>query len=341
LSFRTLVGRTLLAFAVAFGSRVAHAEPQLFVELDYRPDAELACPGETAFKAMVSDQLGYDPFRLGAEQKVVARTLPAERGLRGVIEWSDASGNPRGERELGSEISDCGALARAMSFAIVVQIQLLAQEAESAGAATADQASSDDASATNRAASPPVTAPRQARDTRGPSAVDPSEREAPLQFLLGAGPALAFGLAPRTVVEGRVFGALRSGRVAFELGGEASLWSRHETADGSGFEQHVLSGSVAGCLLFGRFSGCLVSKVGGLYVRGFGVDVPNSDSGILVQTGPRLMLLQAFGQRWLGALRVEALASLHTWEVTLNDEEVWKTPLFSLSVGGDVALSFQ
>jgi hypothetical protein len=53
-----------------------------------------------------------------------------------------------------------------------------------------------------------------------------------------------------------------------------------------------------------------------------------------------LSLLGNFGESWLGALRVEALVALVSWDVTLNQREVWKTPLFSVSVGGDLALLF-
>lgn len=331
----------LLAFAVTLCSRAAHAEPQLFIELEYQPDAALACPSETAFKAMVSEELGYDPFRKGAEHEVVARTRPSERGLRGVIEWHDASGNPRGERQLASASSDCAALARAMSFAIVVQIQLLAQEADGAAAVPAEQASTGDPSEDVRAPLPSVAAPSEARDAEPESSARPSVEEPSWRFLFGVGPTLAFGLAPRTLVEGRAFAGLRRGRLAFELGVEASLSSQHETGVDHGFEQQVGAGSLAGCLLFGRLSGCLVSKVGRLNVRGFGVDVPKSDSGTLWLLGPRLTLFQGFGGPWAGSLRVEALASLLSWEVTLDREEVWQTPLFSLSVGGDVELSFQ
>ena len=335
-----LFRRLLPALAVALGSSVARAEPELYVELHYQPDAGLDCPSEAAFKVTVSDQLGYDPFRLDAEQKVVARTRPSERGLRGVIEWYDASGNPRGERELGSESSDCAALARAMAFAVAVQIQLLAQEAEN-NAVVSEQPSDGDSSETIGASSPPVPAPSPPSDAPRSSPLRPSQSRAPRHFLLGVGPTLAFGLAPRTVVEGRAFGGLRRGGLGIELGIEASLPSRHETEDGNGFEQRVLVGSLAGCGFFAKLSGCLVSKVGRLHVRGFGVDVPNSDAGTLLQLGPRLALIEGFGESWFGALRVEALVSLVTWEVTLNQAEVWKTPLFSLSVGGDLGLLLQ
>jgi hypothetical protein len=159
--------------------------------------------------------------------------------------------------------------------------------------------------------------------------------------MVGAGPALAFGLAPRAAVEGRVFGGVLGNRLAFELGAEASLPSRYETANAAGFDQSVLAGSVAGCALLGGPSGCLVGKVGRLSIRGFGVDVPNEAFGVLAQIGPRLSFFGNFGERWLGALRVEALVTLVSWEVTLNQREVWRTPLFCLTVGGDVAFLFE
>ena len=128
-SVRRFVG--VLPLAVALGSSAAHAEPRFAVDLAYRPDPAVeGCPSDDEFRTMISDQLGYEPFRAGAAQTVVARAQAAEQGLRGFVEWHDSSGSLRGERELGTESKDCRELARAMSFAIAVQIQILAQEAE-------------------------------------------------------------------------------------------------------------------------------------------------------------------------------------------------------------------
>ena len=331
----------LLLAAVALASPVVCAAPRLFVDLHYQPDPDLAaCPSEQAFRDMIGEQLGYDPFRAGAEPRVVARARAGEHGLHGLVEWFDASGSLRGERELASESTDCPALARALSFAIAVQIQLLAQEAESRAAMSTKEASIDESDDPNGATAPPAVVAGPSRDGRRSIDDRPSEKRTTWQFMLGAGPTLAFGLAPRTAVEGRVFGGLLHGRLALELGAEASLPTRHETANGAGFDQHVLAGSIAACALLGELAGCFVSKVGRLSVRGFGVDMPNEASGALAQMGPRLSLFGNFGESWLGALRVEALVALVSWEVTLNQREVWKTPLFSLSVGGDMALLF-
>lgn len=326
-------------FALVFGTRLAHAEPELLVELDYRPDAELeGCPTDAAFRAMIQGELGYDPFRVGAEQKVVARARVAEPGLQGFVEWYDAAGTPRGQRELRAKTRDCAALAREMSFAIAVQIQLLAREPqppdEPPATAPVDEPPAGPVS-------PPAKVSERPSDTRPAETSRPNETAAHLRFALGAGPAVAFGLAPRTAFEGRAFVGARIAQFAAEVGFEGSLPARYETADGQGFEQRVLAGSAAGCAWFGKVSGCVVTKVGSLVVRGFGVDVPNSDSGVIAQLGPRVALGDDWGKRWFGALRVEALATLVSWEVTLNQQEVWKTPLFSLSVGGDLGFFLQ
>jgi hypothetical protein len=339
LSSRARIHSVLPLLVLALASRVAHAAPQLFVDLDYRPDAELAgCPTDAAFRAMIREELGYDPFRAG-EQKVVARAHASEPGLQGFVEWYDVSGTPRGKRELRAETTDCTSLARSMSFAIAVQIQLLAQEPETPVEASTERPKDEPTDAT--LASPAATTPGRPSDSRPAPARRSNETAPPWQFMLGAGPVVAFGLAPRTAFEARVFGGARRGRFAGELGVEGSLPARYETETGDGFEQRVVAGSAAGCAFFGRLSGCVVSKLGSLHVRGFGVDVPNSDAGVLAQIGPRVTLSEVFGDHWFGALRVEALATLHAWEVTLNQSEVWKTPLFSLSVGADVGAILQ
>jgi hypothetical protein len=332
----------LLLVAVALGSREARADPKLFVELDYRLDETASgCPTETEFLSMVGDELGYDPFLAGADRRVVAEARPTEHGVEGLVQWYDTKGTLQGERRLAPEGKDCAALGRAMSFAIAVQIQLLARETETSGAPSPTEPSNGKppvpaSPRSSPSVSPAPHAPDADRAARGGR----DESVPRWEFLIGAGPALAFGLAPRTVIEGRVFGGVRRGRFGAELGVEASLPARYTSENGDGFEQQVFAGSLAGCYILGAFSGCALGKLGMLSVRGFGVDDPKEPSGLLAELGARAALGDRWGERWLVSLRLEALATLASWEVTLNHEEVWKTPLFSLCVGGDFAASF-
>jgi hypothetical protein len=322
--------RVLPLVLVALGSPPVAAAPKLFVELNYQTDAALErCPTEADFRAMISAQLAYDPFAEPSQQRVVARAEASEPGIRGVVEWYDASGAFRGQRELDSESRDCPSFMRALSFALAVQIQLLAEEEAAAGAPSSEAA---------KTPAPPVAKSAPAPATaRKPS----DEGSNAWQWLVGAGPALAFGVAPRMAIQAHVFTQARYDALGVELGGEASVPTRHELDGGEGFEQWTAAGSLSGCGFFRPLSGCLVSQVGTLQVRGFGVDEPRSDSGLVAQVGLRLGLEHGFGRHWVGALRLEARAALISWEIQLNDREAWRTPPFSLTVGADWAALFR
>lgn len=327
------------ALGIALSARSAAAAPKLFVALDYRVDASLdGCPDERAFRAMVEGQLGYDPFSSGAADQLVARIVADDGGTRGALEWRDRAGALRGERELTSTAGACAELARTMSFATAVQIQLLEREADAESALPASSRSGASGAPTP---APAATPPRQTAEPDDTSSRDSASTEgASLELVLGAGPLVAFGVAPEPAIEARAFAAIRSGRLSFELGVESGLPSKHATAGGDGVEQHVVTGGAAGCVAFSPLAACVVGKAGRLEVRGFGVDEPRSASGAVALVGPRLGFEHA-GEHWFGALRIEALATLIPWRVELNQREVWSAPPLAFFVGADLAAIFQ
>jgi len=221
-----------------------------------------------------------------------------------------------------------------LGFAVAVQIQLLGEDG--GGDSTRPAAPQPEAG-------PPPKAPAPEVDSREVGGGRASHGRSPrgFEWLLGAGPAVGFGLGPAVAVEGRVFLALRGERAALELGAEASLATRHATADGNAIEQRLWLGSFAGCVVLSPFAGCLVSKLGELQIEGVGVDVPRSPSGLLALLGPRLSLGAELGPRWAGALRLEVLATLAPWTVTLNAREVWRSPPLTVSLGADIAAIFR
>ena len=331
------------ALGLGLGASTAAATPKALVVLDYRVDPSLAgCPDEAAFHAMVESQLGYDPFRRDAQDRVVAR-MDAEPGrTHGTIEWRDGAGTLRGERELTSGPGACAELARTMSFAIAVQIQLL--EREGTNTASEPVPAQPSRAAPGMQSHPPsATHPRPSAEPQTDAASERSpgaEPSAP-RFVLGAGALVAFGIAPEWAVEGRVFAALRGRRLSLELGVETGFPSEHRTSSDAGFEQHVVVGTSAGCVALRPFSACVVGKAGRLKVRGFGVDEPHSASGFIALVGPRVGFEQGFGDHWLAALRVEVLATLVPWSIQLNHQDVWRTPVGTFLVGADLANIFQ
>lgn len=325
---------------VALASGIARAEPQLFVHLDYQVEPGLAgCPSDEAFREMVAAQLGYSPFRANSQYRVVARAGADSGQIQGFVEWQNDAGVRRGRRELRAESLDCPAFARAMSFAIAVQIQLFTQEVER-GETSAPPATSE-SPGTSASVAPPSQPGTDPLAAVVRSDLDHASAESSRwRFLIGGGPLLSFWLTPATAVGGRVFAGVNRGSWLAELGLEASLPGSYRTTNEQGFDYHVELGSLAGCALLRPFSGCVVGKLGRFSVTGFGVDVPRSPAGLLVQVGPRVALSEVVGGRWLGALRFEGLVTVAPWEVTLNHTEVWRTPLLTLSAGLDVAALF-
>jgi hypothetical protein len=337
---------TLLAFAL--GTHRAECQPKLVVDLDYGADAALeACPSEAAFRAQIRSQLGYDPFLASSAHKVVARAAADAHGIRGFVRWYDASGKLRGERELRSSNEDCAAFARAMSFAIAVQIQILREEAEQPVAGASRAASDTDGKGETFEKSEPASSTNLARRSeRPPSRTSPFNSNAepgkapPWQLMIGAGPGVRFGVGPRPAAEGRVFALVRRDPFAVQLGADASLPSRNPTAEGEGFELNLAGASVSGCAFVQLVSVCLVNRLGRVAVRGFGVDMPRSSSRLVADFGPRLALQGTFARGWMGVLRIETLVALSPWRVTLREREVWRAPPLSLSIGVDLVAVF-
>jgi hypothetical protein len=327
-----------LVVAVLIATGSARAEERLFVTLEYSVDPALTgCPTESDFRALIAAQLDYDPFRAASDHRVVARAERSEEGIHGLVRWYDASGADRGERELRASDLDCSAFAKAMGFAIAVQLQLLTTEQASAERKRAEAAEPRSA-ATDQ---PRVTGTRDLGSKRATPLPPEEPGGGALEILLGVGAGAGLGLTPRASVQGRAFGALRSRRLALELGAEASLRSQLETGAGRGFTGRFALGSLAGCVSVAPFFGCVVQKLGALEVRGYGVDVPREPVGVVAQSGVRLGVGHDLGPHAHGALRVEALATLTRWDVHLNRNEVWTVPPVGLTVGGDLAALFR
>jgi hypothetical protein len=161
---------------------------------------------------------------------------------------------------------------------------------------------------------------------------------ADLAFFVGLGSGLGLGLAPSASFDGRLFGGVRYGAASVEIGGEATAPISTQLDDRSGFRHQYLAGTLALCATRGPWSACGVGKLGAVRIRGFGVDVPLSASGLEPSAGARLGLTQRLWDRLFAGARAEWLASLRPWNVEINHTTTWKTPrsgvLFGLDLGG-------
>src|ERR1035437_1529306 len=119
------------------------------VALEYA--AAPGCPGVSDFKAIVAGRLGYDAFREDAPDRVLVDIASRGSVFEGRIERRNAEGRWAGDRTFPSRSDDCGELARAMAFALALQIEFSARASAYQGATkTAVPADTDNTSETDR-----------------------------------------------------------------------------------------------------------------------------------------------------------------------------------------------
>lgn len=337
--------RFACAAAIALAALGASREgrtgaPDFATQLDYEATSE--CPTVEVFEALVERYLGHNPFQAAALKRVTVRIAASGRALEGHLEWRNASGESIGERTFPSRSGDCGELTRAMGFALALQIQLMAVGAQQAERAPPAPPA---ASTTAKDVSPPGTstapAPPPAAIQFENGVSDRSETRSSPSVLVGAGVSTGIGLTSDPVALGRLFVAAEWSHAAIELGGEVSFPSTTRRGDGAGFSEYDLLANVAGCGVHSPWSACAVAKMGELRVRGQGVNVPLTASGLMAQTGLRLAAGHAFGRRTYVGAHFEGLARLTGSTVTLDSMPVWRMPRFAAVLGIDIGLRFR
>jgi hypothetical protein len=291
---------------------------------------------EDELRQLVTTHLGRDPFRADAGRRVAILIVKAEAGFEGRIVWADSSGRSFGERRLDSRNPNCREIGANVAFAVAVQVQLI------------DLGASHD-NLDDRGTSPP-----QAQPAPDPSSTEgrPSEADASLRapggatpesppprmaIVIGAGPALALGLAPQAATVGRLFLAARFGQLSAEVAADRVLSVTQSQPDGSAIVVGADGLSLAACGHASLLSMCLLGRRGWLRARGTGVDEPSGSSAAFNEVGLRVAMTRTLRRLEIG-LHVDGLVMLSRWQVVLNDAVVWSTPRFGALVGLDVGV---
>lgn len=295
------------------------------LSLDYQvDDAVLGCPTPDEFRRRISDQVHYDPFGAEADLDLAVKVYRSATGLEADLVWKRKDGSVAGERRLSSA-DDCIELARGMSFAVAVQIQLLS---DTSAEATPRQP--------NTAPVSPQVPKAKVLPTR-----DELDHSLHPSLAIGVGPSAALGTAPSLSTGGRAFARLALPRVDVELAAEAELPVSYQTASGGGFSLKSFDATLAPCLLAGRMRACGVVAVGRSAVAGFGVETVRRDTSTVVRAGARL----GFDHRLTSVLsfgaHADGLLLLSPVTVYLRTAPVWAMPTVALKVGLDLALVFQ
>jgi hypothetical protein len=323
---RHLVLTLAVGSLLATSARVARASPQTLVSLEYEiaPDAS-GCPDADDFRASVTRQLHYDPFRPTADRRVAVQIARKEGGFEGRIRWTDADGNWVGDRKLTSRRPECREIAASLAFAVAVQAQLLATLAPPEPEPEPP---------------PPPPAPKVIPPVVVPPPPPPPPPVRPLTFAVGLGPSLGIGVAPRPSGLARLFVSGRLYRLSLEIAVDAASPTTQNGDEGASFTLDRFAGSGAACGHARAFAACVTGTVGLLRARGSGVDAPKSPSGLFSQVGARMAGTLDMGDRFFATARLDGLVMLSTWEVDINKVAAWTTPRVGVLIGVDVGVKF-
>jgi hypothetical protein len=323
MALNTVLRRAVFAVAIcmaglAHAKAVGTSEP-ISVTLDY--SVASTCPEVADFMAIVTDQLERDPFSPTAKDRAVVKIAPGTHGLDGSIEWRNAEEKLLGDRLFHSRTADCEDLARAMAFALALEIQFLAIAKQAANPVAPTLTDQSKASGSRE---PQVSAAPEARPS----------------FNIGAGGFVGFGLASTAAAFGRLAGGVAWQHYSLELAAEVAWPTTTRRDDGAAFSQHLFLAALAGCGRLRRWSACLLAKAGEVRVEGE-IDAPAKPAGLVLQAGMRLAVRQSLGRRAYVAMHADGVFNLRPWKVALDQDVVWTSPYFAEIVGLEIGIKFR
>jgi hypothetical protein len=324
-----------------------------FTTLAYEPAP--SCPTAEALEAIVVARLGYDPFTPVAPHHVSLSVTQSGSALNGRLEWRDAQGKWTGDQSFSMANGDCARLIRTVGLALAVQIQLLGDSSaaerdserapEEKPAAVEPEQTLDAKPRTKSAPESAGERPKASDPHDGLQAGRPSQgsprAEPRLRPAIGAGPTIAFGVAPHPLLLGSAFGALAWHRTSIELGAALSLPAVAHRSDGAGVSVKFLLLSAAPCQAIERWNACLLVHAGQVSMAGRGIDRPTSTHLPFVAAGARAAFVQSLGPRAFIRVRADGLAILTRWTAKLDDVPVWTMPMLGLTFGIDAGVQFR
>ncbi len=305
------------------------------VRLSYEKQAGAQqCPEVAAFETAVAARLGYRPFDATGADTIRVIIGSGKVGLSAIVEKLDASGTPRGRRELTSPRSDCGDLSMALAFAVSVAIDPVSSMRPAllpdVDAGTAEPVDAGVPQPEVSVVPVPVSSGADAgvHAEKGPG------------FGVGLGPLGSLGSAPNVAAGLMLRARVQWPRFSLAVEGRVDLPSAIAITGGTASISQY-TGALVPCAHFGWAAGCVVVAAGALRSEATGF------AGAKQQQTPMV----AVGVRGQAALRLIDLLSLEPFlellvpltrtVVTSAGETVWATPAVAGSLGLALMFHFQ
>ncbi len=288
------------------------------------------CPDEEQFRALLAARLGYDPITANGDMRVAASIALRGGRLQGHVDLHDASGAPRGKRDLSSAKDDCGELASSMALAIGIAIDPLSLTRPVAPKPPAPTVQAERQPSVLPVAPPHIEPLRDAIAPASPST---------LTLRMGIGGLGTVGASPTPALGGALFVGMGWRSFTLDVEGRAQTSSTEPASQGA-VHASMLLATLAPCMHFGPAITCVLASAGSVQANGSGVAFQRSDSAAYAALGARIGA-EHFFSKMLGArVHADVLASPTRVSLNLNDTTVWTTPVLSGALGADLLARF-
>ena len=262
----------------------------------------------------------------GSRRTIVAVVEASGERLTARMELVDEQGVSQGERRLDAAPHRCDDLIRALALSMSIAIDPERTEPVAASSGASEAVATASASARDDAASEPR-----------PSSSDASDATLFLRFGLGA--QAAFGVAPAPAAGLLVVGSGRRGSVSLGLEFRLDAPASRAVASGAEVESRLVAGALVPCLHYDPGLLCAVGMLGAVEATSDAA-ASREDSATYAAAGLRVGTEWRLSAPLVLATHADWLANLTRPSLELDGESVWKTPVFSGSLGVTLLGSF-
>lgn len=349
--------RALLVAAVLLAPLPpAHAAPppRVSLRLDYArgPGAE-ACPADTALREAIARGMGYDPFEPSDPPSPDHLTVAVSREGRvwaALVERYGSDGKRAWAETFRASGDDCAALISPLASGIrgwLLQGGSLGEPQPAPGRTAPHRIFGLDGNDPVRPAGPTFNPPAPQPPDRPAPVAKPDRKRFELALMgnlvLNGEPAVTGGAALRAALRWTWLSVGVEGRFELPAGVAATGIMG---ASGARYQGRTIAAALVPCAVYEHPTvqpfGCAVISAGAMTETGSGVNMPGTDTGFVLATGPRVGLDIPFSPRVPLSLRAsfDALFFPVGARFHLTGTEVWKTPTVSGVAGVGLAAFF-
>lgn len=301
-----------------------------------RGEGAATCVDEEGLKLAVAKRLGYDPFRVLADNTVSVDVRKQGSRFVARLKLSDHEGRERGVRELASKSDDCADLTDTLALTVSIALDPL-----SLTRPPPPPPGPVDETATP--ALPPEPPPAEPTPPPEPPPAKPQSTPSTprkTSFAVGLGAHATIGAGPSPAFGPDLYVGAQVSAFELQLSGRIDAPSSANISTGGSVSTSLAAASLAPCLRFRWFAFCAQGTLGALTTSSQDVTRPRSDSGVWFALGSRASITVPIAAGFGARIFAELSFPLTPYELRLGGTAVYGSSAVMGSFGVGPSFTF-